>query len=102
MDNPLYENIDTESESSEDDEEPKEEDPKDDAVVIEYTKGLLSCGLHWETKEVYAIWRFLRLLVNNDYMYEWIRTEMRGQFGYEILKENAFIDGDQKGERLRL
>lgn len=40
--------------------------------------------------------------MNNDYMYEWIRTEMRGQFGYEILKANAFTDGDQKGERLRL
>jgi uncharacterized protein YqgQ len=42
------------------------------------------------------------MILNNDYMYEWIRTEMRGMYGYEILKANAFSDGDQKGQRLRL
>lgn len=51
---------------------------------------------------VYAIWRFVRFVVQHDYALEWIRAKIRATLGYEAEKPNAWMDGDQSAPRLRL
>ena len=41
-------------------------------------------------------------MINSDYLFEWLRAKMRISYGYEIQKPNAWMDGQQREERLRL
>lgn len=94
LDREYYEVVE-DSEEEEEGEQEEEEETGQDEIVEEYSKGLKTCGLDLPPKEIYAIWRFVRMVLNNDYLYEWLRTEMRGMYGYEIHKPNAWMDGEQ-------
>lgn len=58
--------------------------PEIDPLVVEYAKGLKGC-LPESTEPVeavYAIWRFVRFVVQHDYALEWIRAKIRATLGY--------------------
>lgn len=78
--------------------------PEIDPVVVEYSKGLTRClpESAEPVEAVYAIWRFVRFVVQHDYALEWIRAKIRATLGYEAEKPNAWMDGDQSAPRLRL
>lgn len=50
----------------------------------------------------YAMWRFFRYLVQNDYAYEWMRAKIRATLGYEAERPNSWMDGENDAKRLRL
>lgn len=58
--------------------------PDIDPVVAEYAKGLKGClpGSAEPVEAVYAIWRFVRFVVQHDYALEWIRAKIRATLGY--------------------
>lgn len=48
----------------------------------DYLAGLNECGVHWSERNLYAVWRLYRFMVNHDYFYEWLRGKVRGLTGY--------------------
>lgn len=58
----------------------------------QYVQGVRKCGLDWQEEQVYAIWRFVRIVLTHDYFYEWIRGKIRGLHGYESLLDSSIQD----------
>lgn len=69
--------------------------PEIDPLVAEYSKGLKKClpESAEPVEAVYAIWRFVRFVIQNDYALEWMRAKIRATLGYEAEKPNAWMDG---------
>ena len=44
----------------------------------------------------------MRFIIQHDYAFEWMRAKIRASLGYEAERPNAWMDGENGAERLRL